>query len=202
VRQRAIEARLEVEVQAFEHHREWSHRKAEAYHTIFRYLSPHTSVHIAGLETSQDLWNDLEEQYRRMELATFYKLFAQLRKTTGERCGSVREFVDRIRMLVHQLNAIAPGSISNKVHIAILLTQIRPEYILIMDAIQNDKDPINPANIGNRLANAEQTVQRKDAATFPQRVSSGTSNPSINTVQKNTKKYNYYKKHSHVVTEC
>ncbi|KAJ5051221.1 hypothetical protein NUH16_003417 [Penicillium rubens] len=36
VRQRAIEARLEVEVQAFERHREWSRREAEAYHTIFR----------------------------------------------------------------------------------------------------------------------------------------------------------------------
>ena len=31
VRQRAIEARLEVEVQAFERHREWSRREAEAY---------------------------------------------------------------------------------------------------------------------------------------------------------------------------
>lgn len=40
VRQRAIEARLEVEVQAFERHRKWSRREAEAYHTIFRYLSP------------------------------------------------------------------------------------------------------------------------------------------------------------------
>jgi transposase InsO family protein len=202
VRQRAIEARLEVEVQAFERHREWSRREAEAYHTIFRYLSPHISVHVAGLETSRDLWNDLEERYRRMELATFCELFAQLRETTGERCGSAREFVDRVRMLVHRLNAIAPGSIGDKAHIAILLTQIGPEYILIVDAIQNDKDPVNPANIGNRLANAEQTVQRKDAATFPQRVSSGTSNPSINTVQKNTKKCNYCKKRGHVVAEC
>ncbi|KAJ5743432.1 hypothetical protein N7533_010534 [Penicillium manginii] len=150
VRQRAIEARLEVEVQAFERHREWSRREAEAYHTIFR----------------------------------------------------AREFVDRVRMLVHRLNAIAPGSIGDKAHIAILLTQIGPEYILIVDAIQNDKDPVNPANIGNRLANAEQTVQRKDAATFPQRVPSGTSNPSINTVQKNTKKCNYCKKRGHVAAEC
>ncbi|KAJ5253800.1 hypothetical protein N7524_010980 [Penicillium chrysogenum] len=38
-RQRAIEARLEVEVQAFERHREWLRREAEAYHTTFRYLS-------------------------------------------------------------------------------------------------------------------------------------------------------------------
>ncbi|CRL30830.1 unnamed protein product [Penicillium camemberti] len=95
VRQRAIEARLEVEVQAFERHREWSRREAEAYHTIFRYLSPHISIHVAGLETSRDLWNELEERYRRMELATFCELFAQLRETTGERCGSAREFVDR-----------------------------------------------------------------------------------------------------------
>ncbi|OKO89563.1 hypothetical protein PENSUB_13629 [Penicillium subrubescens] len=77
VRQRAIEARLEVEVQAFERHREWSRREAEAYHTIFRYLSPHISVHVAGLETSRDLWNELEERYRRIELATFCELFAQ-----------------------------------------------------------------------------------------------------------------------------
>ncbi|KAI3093361.1 hypothetical protein CBS147333_10096 [Penicillium roqueforti] len=76
--QRAIEARLEVEVQAFERHREWSRREAEAYHAIFRYLSPHISIHVAGLETSRDLWNELEERYRRMELATFCELFAQL----------------------------------------------------------------------------------------------------------------------------
>jgi len=40
VRQRAIEARLEVEVQAFERFRKWSRREAEAYYTIFRYLPP------------------------------------------------------------------------------------------------------------------------------------------------------------------
>ncbi|KAJ5569005.1 hypothetical protein N7450_011491 [Penicillium hetheringtonii] len=181
VRQRAIEARLEVEVQAFERHREWSRREAEAYHTIFRYLSPHISIHVAGLETSRDLWNELEERYRRMELATFCELFAQLRETTGQRCGSAREFVDRVRLLVHRLNAIAPGSIGDRTHIAILLTQIGPEYILIVDAIQNDKDPVNPATIGNRLANAEQTVQRKDATTVPSGVPGGPNHPSINT---------------------
>ena len=90
VRQRAIEARLEVEVQAFQRHCEWSRREAEAYHTIFRYLSPLISIHFAGLETSRDLWNELEERYRRMELATFWELFAQLRETTGDRCGSAR----------------------------------------------------------------------------------------------------------------
>jgi hypothetical protein len=63
VRQRTIEARLKVEVQAFERHREWSRREAEAYHTIFRYLSPHISIHVTGLETSRDLWNELEERY-------------------------------------------------------------------------------------------------------------------------------------------
>ncbi|KAJ5202928.1 hypothetical protein N7449_005007 [Penicillium cf. viridicatum] len=165
VRQRAIEARLEVEVQAFERHREWSRREAEAYHTIFRYLSPHISIHVAGLETSRDLWNELEERYRRMELATFCELFAQLRETTGERCASARDFVDRVRLLVHRLNAITPGSIGDKTHIAILLTQIRPEYILVMDAIQNDKDPVNPTTIGNRLSNTEQTVRRKESPT-------------------------------------
>ncbi|KAJ5202985.1 hypothetical protein N7449_005064 [Penicillium cf. viridicatum] len=104
-----------------------------------------------------------------MELARFCELFAQLRETTGERCGSAREFVDRVRMLVHRLNAIAPGSIGDKAHIAILLTQIGPDYILIVDAIQNDKDPVNPTTVGNLLANAEQTVQQKDAATLPAR---------------------------------
>ncbi|KZN87852.1 hypothetical protein EN45_064130 [Penicillium chrysogenum] len=163
VRQRTIEARLEVEVQAFERHREWSRREAEAYHTIFRYLSPHISIHVAGLETSRDLWNELEERYRRMELATFCELFAQLRETTGERCASAPDFVDRVRLLVHRLNAIAPGSIGDKAHIAILLTQIGPEYILVVDATQNDKDPVNPTTIGNRLSNAEQTPERRSA---------------------------------------
>ena len=180
VRQRAIEARLEVEVQAFERHREWSRREAEAYHTIFRYLSPHISIHVAGLETSRDLWNELEERYRRMELATFCELFAQLHETTGERCGSAREFVDRVRLLVHRLNAIAPGSIGDKAHNAILLTQIGPEFIHIVDAIQNDKDPVNPTTIGNRLSNAEQTVRRKESPAPPQ----GAASPSINAVQR------------------
>lgn len=38
VRQRVIEARLGVEVQAFERHRERLRREAEAYHNICRYL--------------------------------------------------------------------------------------------------------------------------------------------------------------------
>ncbi|OQD70189.1 hypothetical protein PENANT_c268G05202, partial [Penicillium antarcticum] len=198
VRQRAIEARLEVEVQAFERHREWSRREAEAYHTIFRYLSPHISIHVAGLETSRDLWNELEERYRRMELATFCELFAQLRETTGERCASARDFVDRVRLLVHRLNAIAPGSIGDKTHIAILLTQIGPEYILVVDAIQNDKDPVNPTTIGNRLSNAEQTVRRKESPVPPQ----GVPGPSINAVQRNPKKCTYCRKRGHVVAEC
>ncbi|CAG7979910.1 unnamed protein product [Penicillium salamii] len=198
VRQRAIEARLEVEVQAFERHREWSRREAEAYHTIFRYLSPNISIHVAGLETSRDLWNELEERYRRMELATFCELFSQLRETTGERCGSAREFVDRVRLLVHRLNAIAPGSIGDKAQIAILLTQIGPEYILVVDAIQNDKDPVNPTTIGNRLSNAEQMVRRKESPAPPQ----GAPGPSINAVQINPKKCTYCKKRGHVVAEC
>jgi hypothetical protein len=90
-----------------------------------------------------------------MELATFCELFAQLRETTADWCASTREFVDRVRLLVYRLNAIAPGSIGDRPHIAILLTQIRPEYVLVVDAIQNDKDPVNPTMIGNRLANAE-----------------------------------------------
>ncbi|OQE62857.1 hypothetical protein PENNAL_c0258G03846, partial [Penicillium nalgiovense] len=186
------------EVQAFERHREWSRREAKAYHTIFRYLSPHISIHVAGLETSRDLWNELEERYRRMELATFCELFAQLRETTGERCASARDFVDRVRLLVHRLNAIALGSIGDKTHIAILLTQIGPEYILVVDAIQNDKDPVNPTTIGNRLSNAEQTVRRKESPVPPQ----GDPGPSINAVQRNPKKCTYYKKRGHMVAEC
>jgi hypothetical protein len=105
-----------VEVQAFERHREWSRREAEAYHTIFWYLSPHISIHVAGLETSRDIWNEVEELYRWMEIATFCELFAQMRETTGKRCGSGREFVDHVRLLLHRLNAIAPGFIGDKVH--------------------------------------------------------------------------------------
>ncbi|KAI2707449.1 hypothetical protein CBS147333_9343 [Penicillium roqueforti] len=175
-----------------------SRREAEAYHTIFRYLSPHISIHIAGPETSRDLWNELEERYRRMELATFCELFTQLRETTGERYASTRDFIDRVRLLVHRLNAIAPGSIGNKTHIAILLTQIGPEYILVIDAIQNDKDPVNPTTIGNRLSNAEQTVQRKESPAPPP----GVPGPSINTVQRNPKKCTYCRKRSHMVAEC
>lgn len=76
VRQRAFETRLEVEVQAFEGHKEWARREDDAYHIILRYLSPNVSIHVAGLETSRDLWNELEERYRRMELATFCEPFA------------------------------------------------------------------------------------------------------------------------------
>ncbi|GKZ63717.1 hypothetical protein AnigIFM49718_007143, partial [Aspergillus niger] len=137
-------------------------------------------------------------RYRRMELATFCELFAQLRETTGERCGSAREFVDRVRLLVHRLNAIVPGSIGDRTHIAILLTQIGPEYILVVDAIQNDKDPVNPTTIGNRLSNAEQTVRRKEAPT-PLQAASG---PSVHTVQQTAKKCNYCKKRGHVVAQC
>jgi hypothetical protein len=45
------------------------------------------------------------------------------------------------------------------------LTQIGPGYTLVVDAIQNDNDPVNPTIIGSCLANAEYTVRRKDAAT-------------------------------------
>jgi hypothetical protein len=68
---------------------------------------------------------------------------------------------------MHRLNVIAPGSIGDRAHIAILLIQIGPEYVLVVDAIQNDKNPVNPTTIGNRLANAEQTVHRKSATTIP-----------------------------------
>ncbi|KAJ5543806.1 hypothetical protein N7513_003392 [Penicillium frequentans] len=133
-----------------------------------------------------------------MEHVTFCELFAQLRETTGERCGSAREFVNRVRLLVHRLSAIVPGSIGDRTHIAILLTQIGSEYILVVDAIQNDKDPVNPTTIGNRLSNAEQTVRRKEAPT-PLQAASG---PSVNTVQQTAKKCNYCKKRGHVVEQC
>ncbi|CAG7988710.1 unnamed protein product, partial [Penicillium salamii] len=133
-----------------------------------------------------------------MELATFCELFAQLRETTGERCASARDFVDRVRLLVHRLNAIAPGSIGDKTHIAILLTQIGPEYILVVDSIQNDKDPVNPTTIGTRLSNAEQTVRRKESPVPSQ----GVPGPSINAVQRNPKKCTYCKKRGHAVAEC
>lgn len=82
--QRAIDARLEVEVQAFERHREWARPEADAYHIILWYLFPNISIHVAGLETSRDLWNELE-QYRRTELAHCANCsFTQLRETTGE----------------------------------------------------------------------------------------------------------------------
>jgi hypothetical protein len=42
------------------------------------------------------------------------ELFAQLRETTGERCGSAREFVDRVRLLVHRLNAMVLVNLSSE----------------------------------------------------------------------------------------
>jgi hypothetical protein len=90
----------------------------------------------------------------------------------------------------------------DRAHIAILLTQIGPGYILAVDAIQNDNDPVNPTIIGSRLANAEQTVRRKDAATLPQGVQGSSTTTSINTVQKTAKKCSYCKKRGHPVAQC
>jgi hypothetical protein len=39
-----------------ERHREWSRREAKAYHTTFRHLSPHVSIHVAGLEHRPLRW--------------------------------------------------------------------------------------------------------------------------------------------------
>ncbi|KAJ5217921.1 uncharacterized protein N7498_000020, partial [Penicillium cinerascens] len=78
-----------------------------------------------------------------------------LRETTSERYSSAREFVDRVQLLVYRLNTIVPRSISDRTYIAILLTQIGPEYILV-----NNKDPVNPITIGNRLSNAKWKVGR------------------------------------------
>jgi hypothetical protein len=52
-----------------------------------------------------------------MELATFCELLAQLRETKADCCASAREFVDHAHLLVHRLNAIAPGSIDDRAHI-------------------------------------------------------------------------------------
>ncbi|GAA93213.1 hypothetical protein AKAW_11325 [Aspergillus luchuensis IFO 4308] len=137
---------------------------------IYVRIPSYVSVHVAGLETSRELRNELEEKYRRLELNTFCELFAQVRETTTDRCANTREFVDRIG----------------------------PEYVLVVDAIQNDKDPVNPSTIGNRLAYAEQTVQRKEAATFPHRAPGSSSNTSINSVQKTARKCAYCEKRSRV----
>ncbi|KAJ5364939.1 uncharacterized protein N7496_010652 [Penicillium cataractarum] len=50
------------------------------------------------------------------------------------------------------------------------------QYVLVVDTIQNDKDPVNPTTIGNRLANAEQT--------------------------KTAKKCTYYKKRGYIAVDC
>jgi hypothetical protein len=60
-----------------------------------------------------------------MELARYCELF--VRETTSKNCKRAREFVDRIRLLVNQLNAIARGSIGDQAHISMMMTQIGPE---------------------------------------------------------------------------
>ncbi|KAJ5455499.1 uncharacterized protein N7458_003763, partial [Penicillium daleae] len=87
-------------------------------------------------------------------------------------------------------------SIGDQAHVAILLTQIGPEYALIVDAIQSDKDPVNPATIGNRLANTERTVSAKNSPIPPRGA------PSVNTVKTSVKKWNYCKKRGHEVSKC
>ena len=197
-RQKAIDTRLEIEVQAFERYEKWSKCEAEAYHTIFRYLSPEVSIHAAGIETSRDLWDDLENRYSQMELATYCELFAQLKETTGESCKNGREFVDRVRLLVNRLNAIAPESIGDKAHIAILLTQIGPEYAYIIDSIQNDKEPVNPTAVGTRLANAERTVRGKESASQSAVISTG----SINAVRTSVTRCSYCRRRGHEEQRC
>ena len=198
VRQKAIETRLELEVQGFERYKNWCKCEGNAYHIIFRYLSPEVSIHAAGIGTSRELWNDLEERYRRMELATYCELFAQLKETTGDSCKSTREFVDRVRLLVSRLNGIAPGSIGDKAHIAILLTQIGPEYAFIVDAIQNDKETVSPTAVGTRLANAERTVRGKESAS---RSAVGPTS-SINAVRTSVKRCTYCKRRGHDLQRC
>lgn len=198
VRQNAIATRLETEVQAFEYYRKWSQCEAEAYHTILRYLSPEVSIHAAGIGTSRELWLDLEERYSQMELATYCELFAQLKETTTDSCNSTREFVDRVRLLVNRLNGIAPDSIGDKAHIAILLTQVGPEYAFIVDAIQNDRETIHATAVGTRLANADRAVRGKESASR----SAVTTTGSINSVKTPVKKCTYCKKRGHEVQKC
>ncbi|GFF60823.1 retrovirus-related Pol polyprotein from transposon TNT 1-94, partial [Aspergillus udagawae] len=188
--------RLEFEGQAYDCYQDWCRREAEAYHTIIKYLSPTVSAQVDGIGTSRELWNDLEERYQQTELATYCELFAQLRETTGNRCKRARDFVDRVRLLVNRLNAITPGSIGDRAHIAILLTQIGPEYAFIVDAIQNDKEPGTPAAVGNRLANAERVVRGKDSASSP--ASSAASIHMITPV----KKCRYCKRKGHDQSRC
>ena len=199
-RQSAITSRLETEVQAFEYYEKWSKCEAEAYHTILRHLSPEVSIHAAGIETSRQLWKDLEERYHQMELATYCELFAQLKETSTDSCKSTREFVDRVRLLVNRLNGIAPDSISDKAHVAILLTQVGPQYAYIVDAIQNDKDTVTATTVSTRLANAERAVRGKEAALSSASPAMG----SVHVVQApiKTPKCNYCKKRGHVVQKC
>ena len=89
------------------------------------------------------------------------RVIPPLRETTDERVASAHEFVNRVRLLVHRVNAIAPKSVGDRAYIAILLTQIGPEYILVVDAIHNDKDTVNPTTTGTLLFDAKQTVRRK-----------------------------------------
>lgn len=101
-----------------------------------------------------------------------------------------------MRLLVHRFNAITPGSIGDQAHAAILLTHIGPEYTLIVDSIQNDKDPVNPATIGNRRANSERTVSANNFPTPPR------GEPLVNTVKTSVKKCNYCNKRGHEVSNC
>ncbi|GCB28299.1 hypothetical protein AAWM_11184, partial [Aspergillus awamori] len=131
VRQRAIEARLEVEVQA---------------------------IHVADL--------------RRLATSGMNS-----KNGTGE--WSSPRSVSYLRSFVKPLASAAavPANLSIGLD----------RNTLVVDAIQNDKDPVNPTTIGNRLSNAEQTVRRKEAPT-PLQAASG---PSVHTVQQTAKKCNY-----------
>lgn len=195
-RQVAIQMRLDFEGQAYDCYQDWCRREAEAYHTIIKYLSPRVSAQVVGIGTSRELWNDLEERYQQTELATYCELFAQLRETTGNQCRNARDFVDRVRLLVSRLNSITPNSIGDRAHIAILLSQIGPEYAFIVDAIQNDREPGTPATVGNRLANAERVVRGKDPASSP-----ASSAASIHVITP-VKRCKYCKRKGHNQPQC
>jgi len=190
--QRAVADRLATEVQKYERLQKWSKDEAEAYQTILRHLHPQVSIHVAGLDSSKKIWDNIERRYTRKELATYCELFAQLTEAKGSNYSSIREFVDQINLLVERLNAIDKDSITNKVHISFLLNQVGPQYSYVVDAIQNDEKVDDPIAVGTRLANAERTVDLKESATLPK---------SVNAVR-DAPKCTHCKKRGHIASRC
>lgn len=145
---------LEIQVKAYEHFQEWSQGEAFAYRTIHNRLTLRVKDQMAERGSSRELWNQLKERYDRGELAAYCEIFAQLKETTGDNCTTALEFVTRIGMLVDRLNAIAPRSIGDTAHTAILLTQIGSHHAFIAQTLQNEKIS-SPVIAGIRIVNAD-----------------------------------------------